>query len=112
MIVVNVSQVVLSLCAKANKGSKAINKNCFLKRVVFYKMALYYDLPVYRDTYKLILIIFECTKDFAKEYKRHEILRIVFSELYISEKTLTYQLNIDFKWLENRLKHSGARERT
>jgi hypothetical protein len=32
-------------------------------------MALYYDLPVYRDTYKLILKIFECTKDFSKEYK-------------------------------------------
>jgi hypothetical protein len=30
-------------------------------------MALYYDLPVYRDTYKLILKIFECTKDFSKE---------------------------------------------
>ena len=32
-------------------------------------MALYYDLPVYRDTYKLILLIFKCTKDFSKEYK-------------------------------------------
>ena len=32
-------------------------------------MALYYDLPVYRDTYQLILKIFECTKDFPKEYK-------------------------------------------
>ncbi|MEI6067368.1 MAG: four helix bundle protein [Methylococcaceae bacterium] len=32
-------------------------------------MALYYDLPVYRDTYKLILKIFEITKDFPKEYK-------------------------------------------
>jgi len=32
-------------------------------------MALYYDLPVYRDTYKLILLIFECAKDFSKEYK-------------------------------------------
>ena len=32
-------------------------------------MALFYDLPVYRDTYKLILKIFECTKDFSKEYK-------------------------------------------
>lgn len=32
-------------------------------------MTLYYDLPVYRDTYKLILKIFECTKDFPKEYK-------------------------------------------
>ncbi len=32
-------------------------------------MALYYDLPVYRDTYKLILKIFEFTKDFSREYK-------------------------------------------
>jgi len=32
-------------------------------------MALYYDLPVYRDTYKLILKVFEMTKDFPKEYK-------------------------------------------
>lgn len=32
-------------------------------------MALYYDLPVYRDTYQLILKIFECTRDFPKEYK-------------------------------------------
>ena len=32
-------------------------------------MALYYDLPVYRDTYKLILKIFEVTRDFSKEYK-------------------------------------------
>ena len=32
-------------------------------------MALYYDLPVYRDTYKLILKIFELTKDFPKDYK-------------------------------------------
>jgi len=32
-------------------------------------MALYYDLPVYRDTYKLILKIFEITIDFPKEYK-------------------------------------------
>ena len=32
-------------------------------------MALYYELPVYRDVYKLILMIFESTKDFSKEYK-------------------------------------------
>jgi hypothetical protein len=32
-------------------------------------MALYYDLPVYRDTYQLILKIFEVTKYFPKEYK-------------------------------------------
>lgn len=33
------------------------------------KMALYDELPVYRDVYKLILMMFECTKDFSKEYK-------------------------------------------
>ena len=32
-------------------------------------MALYYDLPVYKDTYKLILLIFQYTKDFGREYK-------------------------------------------
>jgi hypothetical protein len=32
-------------------------------------MALYYDLPVYKDTYKLILCIFQYTKDFSREYK-------------------------------------------
>jgi hypothetical protein len=32
-------------------------------------MALYYELPVYRDVYKLILMIFECSKDFSKECK-------------------------------------------
>ena len=32
-------------------------------------MALYTELPVYRDTYQLILQAFEYTKDFPKEYK-------------------------------------------
>jgi hypothetical protein len=32
-------------------------------------MVLFYDLPVYRDTYQLILKIFEVTKDFPKDYK-------------------------------------------
>ena len=32
-------------------------------------MALYYDLPVYRDVYRLILKIFEYTKEFSREYK-------------------------------------------
>ena len=35
----------------------------------FLKMALYYDLPVYKDTYQLILKIFELTKEFSREYK-------------------------------------------
>ncbi|MFK7995592.1 MAG: four helix bundle protein [Granulosicoccus sp.] len=32
-------------------------------------MALYNELPVYRDTYRLILTIFECTKDYSEEYR-------------------------------------------
>ncbi len=33
------------------------------------KMALYYDLPVYRDTYGLVLMLFKLTKEFPKEFK-------------------------------------------
>lgn len=32
-------------------------------------MALYTTLPVYRETYQLILKVFEYTQDFPKEYK-------------------------------------------
>ena len=32
-------------------------------------MALYYTLPVYKDTYRLILLLFKLTKDFPREYK-------------------------------------------
>ncbi|MBU1718866.1 MAG: four helix bundle protein [Bacteroidetes bacterium] len=32
-------------------------------------MSLCYDLPVYRETYKLLLEIFLITKDFPREYK-------------------------------------------
>jgi len=32
-------------------------------------MALFYDLPVYRDTYKLILLLFDITQNFPREYK-------------------------------------------
>ena len=32
-------------------------------------MALHTELPVYKDTYQLILKIFEITKEFSKEYK-------------------------------------------
>jgi hypothetical protein len=41
----------------------------FYREAVDFIMAMYYDLPVYRDTYKLILKIFEVTKDFPREYK-------------------------------------------
>jgi len=32
-------------------------------------MALSHTLPIYKDTYKLILLIFERTKNFSREYK-------------------------------------------
>lgn len=32
-------------------------------------LALYYDLPVFKDVYKLVLKVFEYTKDFPREYK-------------------------------------------
>lgn len=32
-------------------------------------MALYYDLPVFKDTYQLTLKLFELTRDFPREYK-------------------------------------------
>lgn len=31
-------------------------------------MALYYELPVYKDTYQLILEVYAVTKDFPREY--------------------------------------------
>jgi len=60
-------------------------------------MSLYYDLPVYRDMYKLILKIFEFTKDFSKEFKytlgqdlKRDSLQLVGS-IFKNEK-LAYQL--------------------
>ena len=32
-------------------------------------MALSHELPIYKDVYKLILEIFDVTKDFSREYK-------------------------------------------
>ena len=32
-------------------------------------MALYYDLPVFSDTYQLTLRVFELTQHFSREYK-------------------------------------------
>ena len=32
-------------------------------------MALYYDLQVYKDVYRLTLLLFQYTNDFPKEYK-------------------------------------------
>jgi hypothetical protein len=71
-----------------------------------------------RETLKDVVRVSELLKnltlywDFADEYKKDEILRTIFSELIITEKTLTFKLNSDFQWLNNRLKDSCARERT
>ena len=35
---------------------------------VRFAMALYYDLPVYQDVYKIILMILEYSRDFPREY--------------------------------------------
>ncbi|NDV56926.1 four helix bundle protein [Bacteroides sp. 519] len=47
-------------------------------------MALYYSLPVYRDTYRLILLLFKLTKEFSREYKytlgqdiKHDTMQLV-----------------------------------
>ena len=32
-------------------------------------MALFHDLQVYKDVYRLTLLLFQYTKDFPKEYK-------------------------------------------
>ena len=32
-------------------------------------MALYYTLPIYKETYRLILLLFKLTKEFSREYK-------------------------------------------
>jgi hypothetical protein len=34
-----------------------------------FAMALYYDLPVFKDVYKLTLRLFELTSNFSREYK-------------------------------------------
>jgi hypothetical protein len=56
-------------------------------------MALYYDLPVFHDTYKLTLKIFEVTSHFSREYKftlgqdmKRDCLNLVRS-IYRANKT-------------------------
>ena len=64
-------------------------------------MALYYDLPVYRDTYRFKLKIFECTKDFSKEYKytlgqdmKRDALQLVRS-IYRANKNTNKKEHLD-----------------
>ena len=83
-------------------------------------MALYYDLPVFKDVYKLILLIFEYTKDFPKEYKytlgrfKNRVFPYTINsvELYLNtldndinkdKQYLTAELNLDFKVEESML---------
>ena len=68
-------------------------------------MALYCDLPVYRDTYRLILKIFEYTKDFSREYKytlgqdmKRDALQLVRS-IYRANKSLHIQTGINWRRL-------------
>ena len=64
-----------------------------------------------RETIKDVFKVSELLKTlhsywlFMNEYERDSILRIIFSELVISEKTLQYKLNSDFIWLNSRLNH-------
>jgi hypothetical protein len=64
-------------------------------------MALYYDLPVYRDTYQLILKIFEVTKDVPKEYKytlgqdmKRDALQLVRS-IYRANKSTAKRVHLE-----------------
>jgi hypothetical protein len=47
-------------------------------------MALYYELPIYKDTYSLLLAIFKLTRNFKREYKytigqemKHSVMQMV-----------------------------------
>ena len=64
-------------------------------------MALYYELPVYKDTYKLILMIFEYTKDFSREYKytlgqdmKRDALQLIRS-IYRANKSANKKEHLD-----------------
>ena len=64
-------------------------------------MALSYNLPVYRDTYRLILKIFECTKDFLREYKytlgqdmKRDALQLVRS-IYRANKSVSKKPHLE-----------------
>ena len=60
-------------------------------------MALYYDLQVYKDVYRLTLLLFQYTKDFPKEYKYSlgedirrdsiDLVRSIYSANKASDKT-------------------------
>ena len=61
-------------------------------------MTLYYDLQVYKDVYRLTLLLFQYTKDFPKEYKYSlgedfrrdniDLVRSIYRANKASDKTL------------------------
>lgn len=69
-------------------------------------MALYYELPVYRDTYQLVLKIFEFTKHFSREYKhtlgqdmKRDALQLVRS-IYRANKSQQKAMHLE-EFLDN-----------
>ena len=65
------------------------------------KMALYYNLQVYKDVYQLVLLLFTYTRDFPKEYKYslgEDIRRdsiILVRSIYRANKALDKREDLD-----------------
>ncbi len=64
-------------------------------------MALYTELPVYRDTYQLTLKVFEYTREFARDYKftlgedmRRDVLKLT-SSIYRANKSTSKAEHLD-----------------
>ena len=64
-------------------------------------MALYTELPVYRDTYQLTLKVFEYTREFARDYKftlgedmRRDVLKLTGS-IYRANKSTSKSEHLD-----------------
>jgi hypothetical protein len=69
-------------------------------------MALYYSLPVYRDVYSLILIIYEITTKFSKDFKyslgqdmKRDSL-ILVRDIYRANKTTEKRVHLE-NFLDN-----------
>ena len=64
-------------------------------------MALYYDLPVFNDTYQLTLKVFELTQHFSREHKytlgqdmKHDCITLVRS-IYRANKTKEREMYLE-----------------
>ena len=69
-------------------------------------MGLCYNLPVYKDTYQLLLKIFEYTKDFDREYKyslgqdmKKDVLKLMRS-IYRANKSVQKREHLE-KFLDD-----------